>query len=244
MKSRATASTQRLATTKMAIDDIDIKRLWGLAAGRCAYPGCNLDCIQFFEQGDPTIIGEMAHMIARSEKGPRGRPRGGSDTYENLILLCPTHHTTVDKAPGGTFPEEMLFQWKRDHEAVVAQALNAPSLMDKTALCQAINSLLIENYEAWRNYGPESAEAMRNPISSGVEIWNLRKLGLIVPNNRRILNLIAINKTLFSTGEYALCRKFVEHAEGFEANCYSRREGVSRFPQQFREMVEFNAKVQ
>jgi hypothetical protein len=57
------------------------------------------------------------------------------------------------------------------------------------------------------------------------------------------MKLIAVNKTLFSIDEYALCRKFVEHAEGFEANCYSRREGVSRFPQQFREMVESNVSV-
>jgi hypothetical protein len=228
----------------MAINAKDIKKLWGLSAGRCSYPGCNLDCVQFFDLSDPTVIGEMAHVIARSEHGPRGKSGGGSDTYENLILLCPTHHTMVDRAPTGTFSEDLLFRWKRDHEGAVERALCAPLLQDKASLCREISRLLSENYQAWSTYGPESAEARRNPLSASAEIWNLRKLSRIVPNNRRIMNRIEVNKGLLSTAEYAICCQFVEHAEGFEANCYSRREGVPRFPRPFQEMVEANARVQ
>ncbi len=133
---------------KMAISDTDIKKLWGLAAGRCASPGCNLDCIQFLDPKDPTVIGEMAHVIAKKPHGPRGRPAGGLDTYENLILLCPTHHRTVDKAPEGKFPEAMLHQWKKDHEARIASLLRGVKFSTKEACCDAITRLLIENHEA------------------------------------------------------------------------------------------------
>ena len=86
----------------MSIKDKDVKTLWGLSAGRCSRPGCDEPCIRFLTD-DPTVIGEMAHVIAKSPDGPRGVSDGGSDTYQNLILLCPTHHTEVDKAAPGTF---------------------------------------------------------------------------------------------------------------------------------------------
>jgi hypothetical protein len=60
----------------MAISDVDIKKLWGLAAGYCSMPGCEEDCVKFLDPDDPTIIGEMAHVIAEKPKGPRGVKTG------------------------------------------------------------------------------------------------------------------------------------------------------------------------
>ena len=102
--------------------DVDIKKLWGLAAGRCAYPGCAIPLVQFAPDEDLVVIGEMAHVIARSPAGPRGRHAPSDNTYENLILLCPTHHTLVDKAPEGSFTPDQLIQWKSQHEDRMARA--------------------------------------------------------------------------------------------------------------------------
>jgi hypothetical protein len=68
----------------------------------------------------------LAHNVAASEDGPRGdatRSPQLSDDPENLILLCPTCHTLVDK-PGWQqdYPEAMLAEWKRQHEAVIRVA--------------------------------------------------------------------------------------------------------------------------
>lgn len=49
----------------MAISNTDLKKLWGLSAGRCSKPGCNEECIKFLDPNYPTIIGEMAHVIAK-----------------------------------------------------------------------------------------------------------------------------------------------------------------------------------
>jgi hypothetical protein len=218
----------------------DIKRLWGLAAGRCAEPTCNTGCIQFVETDDPVLIGEMPHVIAQQEDGPRGKIGGGEDTYENLILLCPSHHRVVDKAPT-RFPEELLHKWKTNHETRVRRALEAPQFDSKPQLCAAVLRLLIEDHEIWKTYGPESDEAKNNPLSSAANLWTLRKLGQVIPNNRRIINLAKAHGAMFSPEEYALCCAFFEHAEGFERSAYDRKEGVPRFPHAFEEMIRHGA---
>ena len=226
----------RYATKHMAISEPDIKRLWGKAAGLCSHPDCNTDCLPFLDLDSPTVVGEMAHVIAKKEKGPRGRKGGGDDTYANLILLCPTHHTLVDKAPDGTFPVDTLLTWKAEHERNVEQSMASPVFSDRDHFNRYVNRLLVENHACWSTYGPESPEARRNPNSTAGRIWQFRKLSFIVPNNRKVILAIHAHKNYFNSTEYALVCKFVEHAEGFESNCTNRVEGVPRFPTGFSEL--------
>src|SRR5271155_1523163 len=107
----------------MNISDADLKILWGKAAGRCSFPECSNNCIEYFEKSGDTILGAVAHVIARSSDGPCGIPgTTGPNTYDNLILFCPCHHTIVDKVPND-FPENRLRQWKNEHEFRIEQAL-------------------------------------------------------------------------------------------------------------------------
>ena len=128
----------------MGISPTDAKRLWGKAAGRCTYPTCDVDCLPFLDQVSPTVIGEMAHVIARSVDGPRGGSSGGDDSYSNLILLCPIHHTLVDKAPE-KFPATKLLEWKANHEGRIAEALCAPLFHERAQLNQFVFPILAEN---------------------------------------------------------------------------------------------------
>ncbi|MEY7847738.1 hypothetical protein AB7C87_00840 [Natrarchaeobius sp. A-rgal3] len=64
------------------------------------------------------VIGHVSHIRARSSGGPRYDPEmddSERDKYSNLIILCPTHHEIVDKAPE-EYPPEVLEQWKLGHE--------------------------------------------------------------------------------------------------------------------------------
>lgn len=228
----------------MAILEKDIKKLWGLAAGRCSRSGCEQECIRFLGSNDPTVIGEMAHVIAKKPDGPRGQAAGGEDTYENLILLCPTHHTEIDKAPDGVFTVDLLYSWKRAHEERVRNSFLSQKYSDHHTFASAVKRLLIENRSAWKQYGPESLEATRNPISNLAEVWKLRKLDTVVPNNRRIIHLIEQNKGLIDVEDYSHCVALIEHAEGFERNCYVRTEGVPRFPADFEVMVDHYVGIQ
>src|SRR6476620_1063222 len=101
----------------------------------------------------------MAHIIARQPRGRRGVPGGGSNAYENLILLCPTHHTEIDKAPEGIFPIALLHERKDAHERRVREALEAKFYAGRADLFQDIGFLLADNYQIWKAYGPESEEA-------------------------------------------------------------------------------------
>jgi hypothetical protein len=220
----------------MSIGSKDTKKLWGLSAGRCSRPGCDDECIKFLTD-DPTVIGEMAHIIAQSPRGPRGVQQGGEDVYENLILLCPTHHSEVDKAPPETFPPDLLRRWKKEHEAEIASSFVSPRFSSAKELARHVKSLLTENRSAWQTYGPESDAARSNPMSNVAEIWPLRKLSTIVPNNRRIVEGIRQNRGLLTNNQYASSCSFIEHAEGFERNCYGRLENIPRFPKEFEGVI-------
>lgn len=227
----------------MSISEKEIKKLWGLAAGICSYPSCSVDCIPFIDENDPTIIGEMAHIIARKPNGSRGIEDGGSDTYENLILLCPTHHRMIDKAKGGTYTEEILNQWKYEHENKVREVFLSRKYSNKVEMAKAIKRLLIENYRIWLNFGPESDVALSNPLSNLYKIWSLRKLSTIVPNNRKIINIIKAHEELFELEDLDSCFEFIEHAEVFESSCYSRIEDAKRFPKEFEEVINKYAEI-
>lgn len=102
--------------------DKDLKLLWGLAAARCAFPNCRIECIvEGTEQDRPAIFGKIAHIVAHSDTGPRADvtyPKELRDKYENLILLCGNDHDKVDYQPN-TYKIEDLRGWKTEHETWV-----------------------------------------------------------------------------------------------------------------------------
>lgn len=94
-------------------------RLWGKAAGRCEYDGCNtplwLDLVTKFEFNTSYI----AHIIADSPNGPRGHPKFSKELSAdilNLMLLCDAHHRLVDKEDVEGHPVERLRAMKIAHE--------------------------------------------------------------------------------------------------------------------------------
>lgn len=217
----------------MNISEKDLKKLWGRAAGRCSYPGCGMNCLPYLNDSDPTVVGEMAHIIARSPKGPRAIKTGGTDTYNNLILLCPNHHTLIDKAPTKTFPVKTLLKWKTDHEQSIENSLKSPLFNERKQLDRFVGERLIENRICWATYGPDSNAARKNPFSSLGLIWPFRKLALIIPNNRSIISALQSNKNLLSLQELEIASAFIEHAEGFERSSITPMEDIPRFPTNF-----------
>lgn len=97
-----------------------LKILFGLSGNQCYHPKCTNNVIEpATESSDAAVIAQICHIYASSVDGPRGKTgltNKELDSQENLLLLCPNHHTVVDKQ-FETYPAEMLKQWKRDHEA-------------------------------------------------------------------------------------------------------------------------------
>ncbi|WP_111831244.1 hypothetical protein [Actinomadura madurae] len=76
-------------------------------------------------------IAEAAHIVAEKAGGPRGaidRP-ADIDGIDNLVLLCPSDHRTIDKGDGPRlWPRRKLVRLKRDHEAWMAVLAARPSV--------------------------------------------------------------------------------------------------------------------
>lgn len=102
------------------------KMLWGRAGARCSFNGCQVELIQLDEDHTScAVIGEEAHIIAQKKDGARGQIAIEAERvnlYENLILLCPTHHTLIDTQPA-TYTVQALHEMKNQHEGWVDRNL-------------------------------------------------------------------------------------------------------------------------
>lgn len=98
----------------MSISNPEVKKLYGLSAGRCSICEINL-----FD--NHVHIGEMAHIIAKNNGGARGDVQSSTNinSYENLILLCANHHTEVDQN-SNHYTVDHLHVIKSKHECKVA----------------------------------------------------------------------------------------------------------------------------
>jgi hypothetical protein len=111
----------------MTISVHDRKRLWGLSASRCAFPDCRQELVEQSSDGrGAVLVGQEAHIVARSQDGPRGisdLSESERDTYDNLILVCARHHIVIDNDVAA-YPVGKLLDFKADHELWVRANLS------------------------------------------------------------------------------------------------------------------------
>ncbi len=220
----------------MAIGSVDTKILWGRAGGRCSKPGCDEDLTSLVETGH-YLVGEMAHIIGNKPTAARGTPEGGSDAYDNLILLCPTHHTHIDKSPEGTYSVELLHDWKRNHEALINSAGKATKFEDFNQVRIAVARILASNKAIFDSVGPGSSTAQADPSSNAYLIWELRRIDRILPNNQKILNILDANIELIEDmSVIRVIESFRVHTESYEKHVYHRLDSYQLFPDGFSEV--------
>jgi hypothetical protein len=94
--------------------------LWGRAAGRCEFAGCNKPLWKSAVTQEPVNIAQKAHIYAFSVKGPRGQvrfPRALLNGVDNLMLVCHECHQKIDRRrDGGRYNGPLLQQMKAAHE--------------------------------------------------------------------------------------------------------------------------------
>ena len=121
----------------MSYSEKTVKMLWGRAANRCAI--CRMQLVMDRSgSDDESIVGDIAHIVARDEDGEKG-PRSvaslspeekerhallisNRNKYVNLLVLCKNHHKQVDDQPSA-FPVAKLLQIKESHETWVHESL-------------------------------------------------------------------------------------------------------------------------
>ena len=131
-------------------------KLFGRSAGRCEFSGCN----KLVWRNDLTLtdgnFGEVVHIIAASEDGPRGNKESINLQIEfsNLMLLCQQCHKEVDDNPD-KYPPELLSEWKWKHEdRIKIQTRHPEDIHKSTVLLFSVNigdRIVPINPEAYRN---------------------------------------------------------------------------------------------
>lgn len=177
-------ATQRGRMTQAAaprqVRNRQVKALWGRAAGRCSFPGCRIQLVAPSESTSNgiSLIGEQAHIVAHSDDSTAPRsdpssPRESRDEYENLILLCPTHHKTVDQ-DAVKYDADRLREMKRQHESWVNESLKSVAAhLPFEELELVANQLLSAATAPSRELRiiPPHQKIQRNNLSDSVGNW-------------------------------------------------------------------------
>lgn len=118
-----------------------------------------------------SVIGEECHIISAAPNGPRydsAFPSDKINEIENLILLCASHHKTVDDQ-FETFTVEVVRGIKRNHESWVEKRLSEnPTLKpvgirrSKDGTPQHLN-LVLSAKELWSLMSRSKAFAFDHP---------------------------------------------------------------------------------
>jgi hypothetical protein len=163
--------------------------LWGRAAGICSMPGCNLSLVMdATETDDPSLVGEICHIVAESQNGPRGvslLALTQRNSYGNLILMCNVHHKLIDDQPN-TYTVEELHKVKSQHEGFVQSQLqnNSPKRRRSEEIVAGyidewVDRCGIEEWNAWTSFllgGNPSISAERFDGLKNISAWLLSRI--------------------------------------------------------------------
>lgn len=176
---------------------VDIERkLYAESMGRCMNPDCLCELFQY--NGD---IIEKAHIHSYSNTK--------DNSFDNLVVLCPTCHTNFDK--NGSFTKETVMEWKKIRKMKLdsfftTKFKNFSDLKDK------VKPYLMENKAIYENYY----------LNCKRKLWDL-SLNKIIANNKIIRLYISNNLDLFQDDKEeehsnkSIINKYLMHIDEFES---------------------------
>ncbi len=191
-------------------------QLFADSGGYCQNPECNMSLFHSIGSSD-FHIAEMAHIIGVSDDGPRSL-ESFTDVekgkFENLILLCPNCHTTIDKAES-EFSDDLLRTWKSNHSLKIQNLFGIKKYENRSEIRKIVNRLMLENKVIFDKFGPLTDERF-NPESEFPIKWKEGIHKTILPNNRQLLQLIEVNYGLLNEREELVFADFKQHVSDFE----------------------------
>lgn len=214
-------------------------RLFADSAGYCCRPECHR-----YLFSDLSIanyhLGEMAHIIASSSKGPRASNSISAKNkaeYDNLILLCPSCHTEVDKAPE-VFPTELILDWKTNHKKRIIEAISIPKVNNRVEARNYISKILRINKNIFDTLNPD-LPYKENPEAEEATVWKRKMLSQIIPNNQKILLFLDINTHLLNENELITVENFRQHLDDLIERHIGNNVGIaSTFPQKMNDIFK------
>ncbi len=199
------------------------RQLWASCGGYCENPHCNKFLFASVEE-EVISLANIAHIIGHGVNGPRSEHELAEvidrDGLDNLIMLCLDCHKIVDELEI-KFSVETMSGWKADHERKVKQLFNIPDIKDERELLIEVSKLLDINEVIFRENGPYSQKVLEGDSGDAITVWRRRCLDTILPNNRRIVDLIKKNGRNFSYpwDVYREMQVYEVHVDAFQDNC-------------------------
>lgn len=116
---------------------VDIqRRIIAESMGRCMNPSCN--AVLFLDGGD---IIERAHIVPYCETA--------DNSYENLIVLCPTCHEKFDKCH--EYTKEEVIEWKNKRKNEIEEIFTQ-KFDTFEELSKKVKPLLLRNKTIFESY--------------------------------------------------------------------------------------------
>lgn len=221
----------------MTINQKNIKLLWGRSGNRCAI--CRIILTQDKTAASASFtLGEQAHIIGEKDDAARGRSiltEKERNSYHNLILLCPNHHTEIDSNEA-EWPVEKLHQIKLEHELWVTETLSETINHFKIAKDTATSSIIdaavtLCRLDEWRNWTSFALAADPQwPKELPDEIWKFWQKVVAAIWPEEFDELKRASQTL-SILLHRAAQKFREHSE---------RHGEILYPHKFYKSLGWN----
>lgn len=195
------------------IEETVRRRLYAESMGRCMNPNCQREL--FSKSGD---IIEKAHIDPYCETA--------DNSFENLVILCPSCHTDFDKNHAFT-PEEVL-DWKKARRKELERVFSK-KCDSFEALKKEVAPLLLENKTIYENYY----------LKDNRELWDKFEI-TILANNRKLKALLSANLNLIqhhqneSYSNLAYIQSFMAHVDEFE---------TTRFDEEKNRQILFPAEI-
>ncbi len=158
----------------MRPSETTIKRLFAMSGNLCAFPGCALPIVEAVG----TVTGEICHIHARNEGGPRFDPTQSEDerqSFANLVLLCRRHHKMVDAEPD-VYSAETLEEIKRLREEEMGRPEEATDAFYAKILLSDLRRIEVTN-----NSGNVVIDSPGSIIAATVNVKSVRKTVKIQP---------------------------------------------------------------
>lgn len=208
------------------ISQQDIKLLWGRSGNRCAI--CKHELSQNAKNNNRSYpIGEQAHIVGESIKSPRGKSillKKQRSSYHNLILLCPNHHTEIDKNIVD-WPVEKLHMVKTEHELWVQQTL-AETVDSRYVAQQAIAAAIIDtttekcrliSWQVWTSFALSPDPKWQREFPGQIFEFREYVMGAVWPSRFDELKRATIT---FSIILNQAAQTFLEHSKQIDDKLY------------------------
>jgi len=172
-----------------------IKRLFALSGNRCAFPDCSAPLIEESE----TVTGEICHIRAVNQKGPRfDKTQSDVERHAgaNLLLLCSRHHKVIDSEPK-KYSVSVLEAMKRNREQ--------PGLVEISPATAKASQRLLDNYLSVSVHSNSGQIAIQSPGAVQAHTINIKttksKVVVTAPSGS-----IADDRKMLSYGKYLIGR--------------------------------------